>query len=140
MTCRGYITNSSRLVTIALDLHRTAPAVLRRGQRRSGGGAGGLACCPATGQFFLPGSRVTTGQKRPRAMRGQLVLPTKEPSGAVGHPCVELGFLVGCQTHEFLGCRIAHELFHLLGLFRLLELGEASDPVVTRIAAEKFTH
>jgi len=32
-------------------------------------------------------------QKEAPLKRGQLVLPTKEPSGAVGHPFVELGFL-----------------------------------------------
>lgn len=71
-------------------------------------------------------------------MRGQLGLPTKEPSGAVGHPFVEFGFLFRCQTHEFLGDGVAHELLHLLGLFRFLELGETGNPLVAGIAIEKL--
>ncbi len=70
-------------------------------------------------------------------MRGQLVLPTKEPSGAVGHPFVEFGFLFQCQAHELLGGWIAHELFHLLGFLRLLELGETGDTLVAGVAVEE---
>ena len=77
------------------------------------------------------------GKKKPRVMRGQFGLPTKEPSGAVGHPFVEFGFLTGCQPHELLGSGVAHELFHLLGFLRLLELGETGDTLVAGFAVEK---
>lgn len=34
---------------------------------------------------------------------GQLMLPTKKQSGAIGHPFVELGSLLGLLPHELLG-------------------------------------
>ena len=98
---------------------RTAQTVLPRGQRRSGGGAGGLSFCPAAGQFFEPHDPTALRKKTP-PKRGQLVLPTKEGSGAVGHPFVEFSFLFRCQPHELLCRGVAHELFHLFGFLRLL--------------------
>lgn len=111
---------------------RTAP------DRRRGRGPGLLPRRRTIWQALFLGSRWPE-KKTPRDA-GPGGSPTKEPSGAVGHPFVDFGFLVGRQTHEFLGCRIAHELLHLLGLFRFLEFGETGDPVVTGIAVEKFTH
>lgn len=65
-------------------------------------------------------------------------LPSKEYSGAVGHPFVEFGFLIWKQAHELLGDGIARELFHLLSFLRLLELGETGDTFVTGIAVEEL--
>lgn len=118
--------------------NRTAQAVLPRGQRRSGGGAGGLSFCPAAGQFSRPRVLALTQSKRSPAEAGPVGSPTKEPSGAIGHPFVEFGFLIGRQAHQLLCRGIAHELFHLLGFFCFLQLGETSDTLVAGVTVNKI--
>lgn len=73
--------------------------------------------------------------KKAPPQRDQLVLPTKEPLDAVGHPFVYFGFLIWRQAHEFLGRGIADKLLHLLGFFALLEFRKGCDAFVLRSAA-----
>ena len=83
---------------------------------------------------------VNPATKKAPPERDQLVLPTKEPLGAVGHPFVDLGFLVWRDPQQLLrGCN-ADKLLHLLGLFAFLEFCKGGQAFILRLAFQEFAH
>ncbi len=74
-------------------VHSTAFTVLLRGQRRSGGGAGGSAFCPVAGHFCGPWSLITTSQKKkPRRSGASWVSPRRSRQVQSGTHLSSLAF------------------------------------------------